>query len=494
MDGVGISDKNIGNAFKNAKTPTLDKLMSEYPNIKLRASGNAVGLPDGQMGNSEVGHMTIGSGRVIFQSLEKINRSIKDLSFYKNQEFINAINHAKKNNSKLHLLGLLSDGGVHSDIHHLFSLLELCKKESFENVYIHIITDGRDTSPTSGIKYINLLENQIKELNIGKIATLCGRYYIMDRDNNYDRIRLAYDMLIEGEGREYNSAKIAWEEEQKEKITDEFMQPAIINKEGIIEDNDSLIIYNFRPDRLREICTVLTNKHDNSFPRKVRNNLYLVTMMPIADSAICKNAFYHEEVNNTLGQVIDDNNLSQLRIAETEKYAHVTHFFDGDKDIILKNCKKVLIPSPKVSTYDLKPEMSAYEITSNLLSELKNEPDLIVLNFANGDMVGHTGVYEAGIKAVETVDECLNKIINQIDLDKYLMLITADHGNCEEMINEDGSVNTQHSTNLVPFIAVDENISFNTDIGTLADIAPSILKIMDLGIPNDMKGNILIKK
>jgi len=492
MDGVGIRKESLGNAYLNAKTPTLDKLIKEYPNIKLSASGNAVGLPAGVMGNSEVGHMTIGSGRVIYQSLEKINRSIEDESFYGNKEFISAITYAKDNNSKLHLIGLLSDGGIHSDINHLFSLLELCRKKEFKNVYIHVITDGRDTSPTSGIKYINMLLDKIKELGVGKIATLCGRYYMMDRDNNYDRISLAYNMLVNGEGREYDSIEDAWMAYQNEGITDEFMLPAVIDKNGIILDNDAVIVYNYRPDRLREICTCLTNKEENSFERIVRNNLHLVTMMPIANSAICTNAFYHEDVNNTLGQVVEENNLSQLRIAETEKYAHVTHFFDGDKDLELNNCKKILIPSPKVATYDLKPEMSAYLITDNLLLELKNEPDLIVLNFANGDMVGHTGMFEAGVKAVEVVDRCIEKIITNLDLDKYTMIITADHGNCEEMINKDGSINTQHTTNLVPLIILDKKIKFNTEIGGLSDIAPSILKIMGIEIPKEMDGRVLI--
>ena len=477
----------------NANTPTLDRLMKEYPNIKLRASGNAVGLPDGQMGNSEVGHSTIGSGRVIYQSEEKINNSIRDGSFYQNRALLKAINHAKRNNSKLHLIGLISDGGIHSVISHLFCLLELCKREHFDNVYIHAITDGRDTSPVSGIKYIRELEAKIKELGVGKIATLCGRYYMMDRDNNYDRVSLAYNMLVDGKATIYDDAASAWQANQDKGITDEFILPSIILNDGRIGDNDAIIAFNYRPDRLRELYASLSNKDFMAFPRTILNNLCVVTMMPVAEEVICENAFAVENVNNTLGEIMAKNNLSQLRIAETEKYIHVTYFFDGGKEIKLNKCKKVLIPSPKVATYDLKPEMSAYEILDNLLRELKNEPDLIVLNFANGDMVGHTGVYEAGIKAMEIVDDCINKILKNIDLDKYEFLITADHGNCEEMINDDGSVNTQHSTNLVPFVIVNKNIKFNTDIGSLADIAPTILKMMNLDIPDDMTGNVLVK-
>ena len=493
MDGVGISEKKLGNAFLNANTPTLDRLMNEYPNIKLKASGNAVGLPKGQMGNSEVGHSTIGSGRVIYQSEEKINNSIRDGSFYHNKAFLKAINHAKNNNSKLHLIGLISDGGIHSVISHLFSLLELCKKEQFDNVYIHAITDGRDTSPTSGIKYIRELEEKIKEIGVGKVASIGGRYYMMDRDNNYDRVSLAYNMLVDGKADIYTDAASAWQANQDKGITDEFILPSIILRDGRIGNNDAIITFNYRPDRLRELYASLSNKDFTTFSRTILNNLCVVTMMPVAEEVICENAFAVENVNNALGEILAKNNLSQLRIAETEKYIHVTYFFDGGREIELNKCKKILIPSPKVATYDLKPEMSAYKITDSLLEELKKEPDLVVLNFANGDMVGHTGVYKAGIKAVEVVDECINKIIANLDLDKYTMLITADHGNCEEMINDDGSVNTQHSTNLVPLIILDKNISFNTDIGSLADIAPSILKIMNLPIPSEMDGKIIIK-
>jgi len=492
MDGVGLSNKKIGNAFKNANTPTLDKLMREYPNIKLRASGTAVGLPSGQMGNSEVGHMAIGSGRLIYQAEEKINNSIRDGSFFKNKTLLNAINHARENNSKLHLIGLLSDGGIHSMINHLFSLLELCKRENFNNVYIHVISDGRDTSPVSGIKYIRELKNKINELHVGKIASICGRYYMMDRDNNYDRVSLAYNMLVNNIGAKYTDVEDAWRVSQDNGITDEFIKPSIILEEGRISDNDSIITFNYRPDRLRELYACLSNKNFVSFERTILNNLLVCTMMPVALEVICENAFSLEEVNNTLGEVIAENNLSQLRIAETEKYAHVTYFFDGGKELDLSKCKRILIPSPKVATYDLMPEMSADKITDSLIGELKNKPDLVVLNFANGDMVGHTGVYNAGVKAMETVDECINKIINSVDLNEYMVIITADHGNCEEMINDDGSVNTQHTTNLVPLIILDKDIKFNTDIGSLSDIAPTILQIMKIDIPKEMNGNILI--
>ena len=493
MDGVGLREASFGNAYKNANTKTLDKLIKEYPNIKLVASGQEVGLPKGQMGNSEVGHSTIGSGRIIYQSLEKINQSIENKTFYQNSELINAIQHAKSNNSKLHLIGLLSDGGIHSDINHLFALLELCRVQSFNNVYIHIITDGRDTTPDSGIIYIKKLQDKLDELRFGKIATICGRYYMMDRDNNFDRVKLAYDMLIEGIGDKYNYPHHAWKNNQARGITDEFINPSIINTYGLIEDNDAIITFNFRPDRLRELYASITNKDYDCFDRKILNNIKLVTMMPVAKEVICTNAFGLEIIDNTLGEVIEKNNLSQLRIAETEKYAHVTYFFDGGKELELSKCRKVLIPSPKVATYDLKPEMSAYKITNQLLQEKENDYDLIVLNFANGDMVGHTGDYKKAIDAVETVDKCLEEIILAYDLSKYTIIITADHGNCEQMVNDDGSINTAHTTNLVPFIVLDKSIKLKEDyIGKLSDIAPTILKIMNLEIPNEMTGNILI--
>lgn len=492
MDGVGIRKNELGNAYLNANTPTLDYLWDNYPHIELEASGEFVGLPKEQMGNSEVGHSTIGSGRILYQSLELINKEIENKSIYNNKNILKAIEHVKKNSSKLHLIGLLSDGGIHSHINHLFTLLDICKEKNFENVYIHIITDGRDTNPDSGIKYIKMLEDKINDMGIGKIATLCGRYYMMDRDDNYDRVKLAYDMLTKGMGEEYNSPLQAWEDNQNKNITDEFMLPSIINIDGLVRENDSIITFNFRPDRLRELYTVFTNDKFNNFERELINNLLVVTMMPVSSDVRCINAFNNQDVNNTLGSYLSSIGYSQLRIAETEKYAHVTYFFDGGKNIDLNNCKKVLISSPKVKTYDLMPEMSAYKITDSLLEEANNNYDLIVLNFANGDMVGHTGVYEKGIAAMDTVDNCINKIISELS-DKYTIIITADHGNCEQMINDDGTVNTQHTTNKVPFIIVDKTIRLDKNItGSLCDIAPTILKLMNVEVPKEMTGSVLI--
>lgn len=492
MDGVGIRENIKGNAYKNASTETLDRLFKEYPSMLLRASGEYVGLPDGQMGNSEVGHSTIGTGRIIYQSLEKINRSIRDGSIYNNRELLNAIRHTKENDSKLHLIGLLSDGGIHSHIEHLFAILDLCKKERFTNVYIHVITDGRDTAIDSGINYINMLEEKIKEIGFGSIATICGRFYMMDRDNRFERVKEAYEMLVDTKGECFDNACIAWKYNQDKGITDEFIRPSIIDKGGMISDNDSIITFNFRPDRLRELYAAISNRDFVCFDRRILNNIKVVTMMPVSTDVICTNAFKLENLDNVLGQVISDNNLSQLRIAETEKYAHVTYFFDGGKELELENCKRILIPSPNVETYDMKPEMSAFEITDSLLKELSNKPDLVVLNYANGDMVGHTGVFDKGIVAVETVDKCINRLISNIDLGEYTIIITADHGNCEQMINDDGSINTAHTTNLVPLLILDKNISFNREIGSLCDIAPTILRIMDIEIPNEMNGEVLI--
>ena len=490
MDGVGLTKEKKYNAVYNAKTPVLDKLWDKYPNCLLEASSTYVGLPKGQMGNSEVGHMNMGAGRIVYQSLELINSKIKDKSFYDNIELLNVINHVKENNSKLHLIGLLSDGGVHSHINHLFALLDLCKKEKVKDVYIHIFTDGRDVSPTSGLEYIESLEKKIKSIKLGKIASISGRYYGMDRDNRFDRVKKSYDvMTTDGVVKE---AKKVWKESHKEGITDEFIVPYRTCSNGYITDNDGIIFFNYRPDRVRELASIFTNDKYEAFDREKIKNLKVVTMMKVTDTVLCPSAFELDKLENTLGEYISNNGLSQLRIAETEKYAHVTYFFDGGIDKVYKNEKRILVPSPKVATYDLEPQMSANMITASLVKEITtNHEDLIVLNFANGDMVGHTGDYNAAITAVETVDSCIGKILDNISLEEYTLIVTADHGNCEVMRGIDGSINTSHTTNVVPFIVTDKKLKLTN--GKLGDIAPTILYLMGLDIPKEMTGNILVK-
>ena len=490
MDGIGLSKEKKYNAVYNAKTPVLDYLWDHYPSATLIASGESVGLPSGQMGNSEVGHTNIGAGRLVYQSLELINSKIKDGSFYSNDEFLKVIRHVKDNNSKLHLIGLLSDGGVHSHINHLFALLDLCKKENVKNVYVHVFTDGRDVSPTSGIKYIEALEKKMKGLKLGKIASISGRYYGMDRDNRFDRVKKSYDVMTKPSL--VVDVKKVWKSSQKNKITDEFIVPTATIENGFIEDNDGIIFFNFRPDRLRELASAFTNDKYECFDRCKINNLKVVSMMHVTDAVLCPYAFELPKIKNTLGEYISKKGFTQLRIAETEKYAHVTYFFDGGIDKVYDNEKRILIPSPKVATYDREPEMSANMITASLVREItSNREDLVVLNFANGDMVGHTGDYDAAIKAVETVDECIGKILKNISLDEYTMIIIADHGNCEVMRNKDGSINTSHTTNLVPFIVLDKKVKLLD--GKLGDIAPTILYLMGIDIPSEMTGNILIK-
>ena len=460
--------------------------MKEYPNKGINASGTFVGLPDGQMGNSEVGHLTIGAGRIIYQSLELINRAIKDESFYSNESFLNAIRHAKENNSKLHIMGLLSDGGVHSHINHIKALLKLCKKEDFSNVYFHIFTDGRDTFKESSISYIDDLNNEINELGIGKICTISGRYYAMDRDKRWDRLKKCYDVIVNNTGNKCNDYKKYITDSYEKGITDEFIEPVIIDESGKIEENDSIIWANFRPDRAIQILRSLVDPNFDGFDRKIFNNLYLTTMMYVSDDVKSDIAFKKEIIDNTLGIYLSKLGKKQLRIAETEKYAHVTYFFDGGRDLDLNLCDRVLIPSPKVATYDLKPEMSAREITSNLLEKMDNNYDFIFLNFANGDMVGHTGNYDMTKKAIETIDEMIGKLYKKCVEDEYLFIITADHGNAEEMIDENGNVVTSHTTNLVPFIVTDKNLNID-NVNKLSDIAPFILNYMNLNLPDEMK-------
>lgn len=486
LDGVGLSKIKDGNALINANKPNIDYLMKEYPNKGINASGTFVGLPDGQMGNSEVGHLTIGAGRIIYQSLELINRAIKDESFYSNESFLNAIRHSKENNSKLHIMGLLSDGGVHSHINHIKALLKLCKKEDFSNVYFHIFTDGRDTFKESSISYIDDLNNEINELGIGKICTISGRYYAMDRDKRWDRLKKCYDVIVNNTGNKCDDYKKYITDSYEKGITDEFIEPVIIDDSGKIEENDSIIWANFRPDRAIQILRSLVDPNFDGFDRKIFNNLYLTTMMYVSDDVKSDIAFKKEIIDNTLGIYLSKLGKKQLRIAETEKYAHVTYFFDGGRDLDLNLCDRVLIPSPKVATYDLKPEMSAREITSNLLEKMDNNYDFIFLNFANGDMVGHTGNYDMTKKAIETIDEMIGKLYKKCMEDEYLFIITADHGNAEEMIDENGNVVTSHTTNLVPFIVTDKNLNID-DVNKLSDIAPFILNYMNLNLPDEMK-------
>ena len=496
LDGCGIREEKDGNAFANANKPTLDMLMNKYPNSILEASGPSVGLPVGQMGTSEVGHMNLGSGRVALQPLEAITSSIEDGTILENEKILEVINHVKENNSNLHLFGLLSDGGVHSHINHLFGLLDMCKKNNLENVYLDICLDGRDTYEKSALTYLEQLDNKIKELNIGKINTISGRYYAMDRDNNFDRLKLAYDALVYGKGPIYNNYNELIEDNYNKDIFDEFVIPGIINKTPL-QDNDGVITFNFRKDRIREMFTLLSNPtayekdaNDKDLEVKHFNNLKTLTMFPVTETVLSKRAFEDLDLKNILVDYLHNNGISQLRIAETEKYPHVTFFFDGGKEVEYDDMKKILIPSPKVATYDLKPEMSVYEVTENFLNEVANF-DVTIMNLANGDMVGHTGVYEAAKKAVEDMDICLSKIYQKIEELDGTLIIIADHGNCDMMWDKDKKPVTSHTTNPVPCIITKEGIELKN--GILADIAPTMLELLGLPKPVEMTGNSLIK-
>ena len=490
LDGYGLRKETHGNAVALANNPVFTNLWETYPHTTLTASGQLVGLPKGQMGNSEVGHMNIGAGRIVYQPLELINKAIEDKEFFENTEIKKVMSHVKENDSKLHLIGLISDGGVHSHINHLLALLEMAKQEGITQLYMHLFTDGRDVPPQSAYTYIKEVEDKIKELGIGKIASIGGRYYGMDRDNNYDRLKKAYDVIVNDLGEKESSIKEYIEKSYANDIIDEFFLPAKFEDNANIEDNDGVIAFNFRKDRLREFFTALTNPSEVEMDTKQFNNLKVVTMMPVVQTVKAPHAFNDPELTNILGEYIEKQNLSQLRIAETEKYAHVTFFFDGGKEVDYKNEKKILIPSPKVATYDLKPEMSANEVTENLLKELPNY-DLVILNFANGDMVGHTGVLEAAIKAVETIDKNLKLIYDKVMELGGILIVTADHGNCEEMLDDDNNIVTSHTTNPVPFIITKQGLKLHE--GKLGDIAPTILDLMNIEKPQEMTGISLIE-
>lgn len=492
LDGYGLRDEIQGNAVKLASTPMFNQLLEKYPHTSLEASGLSVGLPSGQMGNSEVGHTNIGAGRVVYQPLEMINQKIKDGSFFENEELLKVMHSSRNSGRRLHIMGLISDGGVHSDIHHLLALLDMCKHENVGEVYLHLFTDGRDVLPKSAYTYIKQVEEKIASLGLGHIASISGRYYAMDRDNNYDRLKLAYDTIVNGANFVEGPISSYIDDSYQEGITDEFIRPALFDTNGKIQDGDSLIVFNFRKDRLRELLTALTNPDFNEMEVKRFTNLQAVTVMKGVESVKCPYAFNDNVFKNTLGEYIESVGLTQLRIAETEKYAHVTFFFDGGREVEYLGEDKILIASPKVATYDLKPEMSAYLITDKLLNVIEDY-DLIILNFANGDMVGHTGNLDAAIRAVEVVDECLAKIYDRVIELGGVMVIVADHGNCEEMLDSNGNVLTSHTTNLVPFIVTKEGISLKSG-GKLANIAPTVLELMELDIPVEMNEESLIIK
>ena len=498
LDGCGLREESDGNAFKNATKPTLDMLFNKYPHSILQASGPSVGLPEGQMGTSEVGHMNLGSGRIALQPLQAITQSIESKELNKNEKILDVLNHVRENNSNLHIMGLLSDGGVHSHINHLLALLDICKENNLKNVYIDVMLDGRDTYEKSAIKYLDILQKKLDEIKIGKIATISGRYYGMDRDNNYDRVKLSYDAICYGEGPLYNNYKELIDENYQKEVYDEFVIPGIINK-CPIKDNDGVITFNFRKDRIREMFTLLSNPEaykeeasEKGLNVITYNNLKTLTMYPVTETVLSPHAFNDLDLKNILVDYLHNNGVSQLRIAETEKYPHVTFFFDGGKEVEYDDMKKILIPSPKVATYDLKPEMSVYEVTDNFLKEVGNY-DVTIMNLANGDMVGHTGVYEAAVEAVEDMDKCLAKIYKcTVEELGGILLIIADHGNCDMMWDSEHKPVTSHTTNPVPCIITKEGIELND--GKLADIAPTMLELIGLPIPKEMTGNSLIRK
>ena len=500
MDGVGLNDETKGNAFKLASTPNIDRLIAKYPNTYIATSGLAVGLPEGQMGNSEVGHTNIGAGRIVYQDLTRITKDINEGKFFENDIFINAIQNIKKNNSDLHLMGLLSDGGVHSHNEHLYALLKLAKQANIENVYIHAFLDGRDTPPTSAIEYIKQLEEKIKEIGVGKIATIEGRYYAMDRDKRWDRVKLAYDAIVNGVGNKFRTAQKAVENSYEAQEFDEFVKPIVITDEenkpiAELKDKDSVIFFNFRPDRARQIVRAITEPDFNEFETKKMPNLYFVTMTEYDETLNHVNvAYMPQTLKNTVGEYLSNKHYTQLRCAETEKYAHVTFFFNGGEEKQYTGEDRILVPSPKVATYDLKPEMSAYEITDKIIDAIDSKKyDVIIMNYANGDMVGHTGIIDKAIEAVETLDECVGKVISKLEEVGGEALITADHGNCEYMLDlKTGEPITSHSTFNVPLIVVSNRVKSLKD-GRLCDLAPTLLALMGEEKPDEMTGECLVE-
>ncbi len=500
LDGYGINENEKGNAVKLANTPNIDKLMKTCPTTTIYTSGLKVGLPEGQMGNSEVGHTNIGAGRIVYQDLTKITKSIEDGDFFSNEVLTKAIENCKKYNSNLHVMGLLSDGGVHSHERHLYAILELAKRNDFDNVYVHCFMDGRDTAPTSGEGYVAKLEEKMKEKGVGKIASLSGRFYAMDRDKRWQRVQKAYDAMVNGKGEKATSAIQAVEASYQKEVFDEFIEPTVIYNQDVpvatIGKHDSVICFNFRPDRAREITRTLVDKDFNEFETKKDLDLYYVCMTPYDETLEnVEIAFKKEALENTFGEYISKHGLKQLRIAETEKYAHVTFFFNGGEEKQYEGEDRILVPSPKVETYDMKPEMSAYEVTDKVVDAINSKKyDSIILNYANPDMVGHTGNLEAAIKAIETIDKCVQRVVEAVNAQNGMLLITADHGNSEQMIDyKTGEPYTAHTTNPVPLILVGkDNIKLKE--GKLADLAPTMLELMGMEIPKEMTGESIIQK
>lgn len=497
LDGWGLNNQSKGNAIANAKHPNFDRLWNEYPHTQLISSGLDVGLPRGQMGNSEVGHLNIGAGRIIYQDFTRINKEIEEGDFFKNITLLKAIENAKKYNSSIHLLGLLSDGGVHSHIDHLKALLKLCREKEFDRVYVHAFLDGRDVPPQSALEYIDEIEKYMAELNVGKFATVSGRYYAMDRDKRWERVELAYNAMVKGEGELALSAREAVENSYKENRTDEFVLPTVIINENrpvsTISNNDSVIFFNFRPDRAREITRAFVDEEFNGFKREYFKTYYVCMTQYDVTIPNVSIVYGPETHKNTLGEYLSKIGIKQLRIAETEKYAHVTFFFNGGVEKPNESEERILIPSPKVATYDLQPEMSAIAVTDRVIEEIRSKKyDFIVLNFANPDMVGHTGVYDAAVKAIEVIDQCLGRVVEEVRKQDGAVYITADHGNAEQMFDyETNEPFTSHTTNPVPFIVVGEG-DVKLGDGRLSDIAPTILQFMNLEKPKEMTGRSLI--
>ena len=495
LDGWGLGDQKKDDVIFNTPTPYWDYLMNTYPHSQLQASGENVGLPDGQMGNSEVGHLNIGAGRVVYQDLVKINRACADNSILKNPEIVAAFSYAKENGKNVHFMGLTSNGGVHSSLVHLFKLCDIAKEYNIDNTFIHCFMDGRDTDPKSGKGFIEELSAHC-EKSAGKIASIIGRYYAMDRDKRWERVKEAYDLLVKGEGKKAADMVQAMQESYDEGVTDEFIKPIVnANFDGTIKEGDVVIFFNYRNDRAKELTVVLTQQDMPEAGMRTIPGLQYYCMTPYDASFKGVHILFDKEnVSNTLGEYLAAKGLNQLHTAETEKYAHVTFFFNGGRETPYDNEDRILVPSPKVATYDLKPEMSAYEVKDKLVAAInENKYDFIVVNFANGDMVGHTGIYEAIEKAVVAVDACVKDVIEAAKAQDYEAIIIADHGNADHALNEDGTPNTAHSLNPVPCVYVTENKAAKVEDGRLADVAPTILKIMGLEAPAEMNGNVLIK-